>query len=294
MMIPDSIAPPEAIAYLNGEYVALKDARVSVLDRGFIFGDGIYEVIPVYNREPFRLTAHLQRLQACLEGVRMANPHSDAQWESLFREVIKRNPHEDQALYLQVTRGLAKRDHAFPPAVSPTVFVMSNKLGVPTVEAVSHGVSALTLADNRWLRCDIKSTSLLPNILLRQAAVDAGCAEAVMVRDGFLTEGAASNIFVVKNGVLFSPPKSHLILPGITYDVVLDLARKGGIPVEVRAVSEAELRSADEVWLSSSTREVLAITTLDGKSVGSGKPGDRFKQLHALFQESKRPVLAHR
>ncbi len=293
-MIPDTIAPPGAIAYLNGEYVALKDARVSVLDRGFIFGDGIYEVIPVYNREPFRLAGHLQRLRACLDGVRMGNPHSDAQWEFLFREVIRRNPHEDQALYLQVTRGIAKRDHAFPASVTPTVFVMSNKLSIPTAQAVAEGVSALTLPDNRWLRCDIKSTSLLPNILLRQAAVDAGCAEAVMLRDGFLTEGAASNIFVVKNGTLLSPPKSHLILPGITYDVVLDLARKGGMPVEVRAITEAELRGADEVWLSSSTREVLAITTLDGKPVGNGKPGDRFQQLHALFQESKRPQLTHR
>ncbi|MSQ60176.1 MAG: D-amino acid aminotransferase [Betaproteobacteria bacterium] len=293
-MIPDSIASPDAVAYLNGEFLALKDARVSVLDRGFIFGDGIYEVIPVYNREPLRLAGHLRRLRASLESVRMSNPHDDTQWQSLFREVIQRSPHEDQALYLQVTRGIAKRDHAFPAGVTPTVFIMSNQLSTPTAQAVSEGVKALTLPDNRWLRCDIKSTSLLPNILLRQAAVDAGCAEAVMVRDGFLTEGAASNIFVVKNGTLLCPPKSHLILPGITYDVVLDLARKGGIPVEIRAVPEAELRGADEVWLSSSTREVLAITTLDGKPVGTGKPGALFKRIHALFQEGKRPRLAHR
>ncbi len=293
-MLPVSIAPPEAIAYLNGEFIALKHARVSVLDRGFIFGDGIYEVIPVYDGEPFRLAAHLQRLQACLDSVRMTNPHTDAQWEELIRQVVARNPHVDQALYLQVTRGLAPRDHAFPAGVAPTVFLMSNKLSSPTAEAISNGVSAMTFPDNRWLRCDIKSTSLLPNILLRQAAVDAGCAEAVMVRDGFLTEGAASNIFVVKNGVLLAPPKSHLILPGITYDVVLDLAHKGRIPVDVRPISEAELKSADEVWLTSSTREALAITTLDGKPVGSGKPGERFRQLHTLFQESKRAPRAHR
>lgn len=293
-MIPDSIAPSDAITYLNGEFVALKDARVSVLDRGFIFGDGVYEVIPAYNRTLFRLPGHLARLRGCLSGVGMVNPHSDAQWEALMREVIARNPDEDQALYLQVTRGLAKRDHAFPVGVTPTVFIMSSKLSTPSAEAIREGVSAMTFPDNRWLRCDIKSTSLLPNILLRQAAVEAGCAEAVMLRDGFLTEGAASNIFVVKKGVLLTPPKNNLLLSGITYDVILDLAKDLGIPIEVRNVTEAEVRSADELWLASSTREVLAITKLDGAPVGQGKPGDRFRQLHQRFQETKRPVTLHR
>jgi D-alanine transaminase len=293
-MIPDSIAPPDAIAYLNEEYVPLKDARVSVLDRGFIFGDGIYEVIPVYSREPFRLAGHLQRLRTNLSSVRITNPHADAQWESLIRNLIARNPHEDQSLYLQVTRGVARRDHAFPADVAPTVFMMTNMLATPSAEAVNNGVAALMLPDNRWQRCDIKSIALLPNILLRQAAVDAGCTEAVMIRDGFLTEGSASNIFVVREGVLLTPPKSHWILPGITYDVILELARQARIPVQVRSVSEAEVTSADELWLTSSTREVLAITALNGKPVGSGKPGACFKQIYALFQASKRPLKQHR
>jgi len=292
-MLPDDIAPPDAIAYLNGELVPLKDARVSVLDRGFIFGDAVYEVIPVYNRIPHRLAGHLARLRGSLAAIGIQNPHDDAQWEALFRQTIARNPHEDQALYLQVTRGIAKRDHAFPAGATPTVFVMCNKLVTPSEQAIAEGVKAMTFPDNRWLRCDIKSTSLLPNILLRQAAVARGCAEAVMLRDGLLTEGAASNIFVVKNGVLLTPPKSHLILPGITYDVVLDLAGRAGLPVELRAVSEAEVHAADEIWLTSSTREVLAITTLDNKPVGSGKPGPVFRSMHALFQQDKRSG-AHR
>lgn len=293
-MLPDTIAPPDAIAYLNGEFVPLKDARVSVLDRGFVFGDGVYEVIPVYGREPFRLAGHLERLRNCLGAVGITNPHSDAQWESLFRQTIARNKPDDQALYLQVTRGVAKRDHAFPPDTAPTVFIMCNPLSTPGSEMIERGVKAMTFPDNRWLRCDIKSTSLLPNILLRQAAVAAGCAEAVMLRDGFLTEGAASNIFVVRDGTLLTPPKSHLILPGITYDVVLELAAQTGLKVEVRPVSEAEVRTADELWLSSSTREVLAITTLDGKPVKEGRVGPRFKQVLALFEGARRPAGAHR
>lgn len=293
-MLPDTIAPPDAIAYLNGEFVPLKDARVSVLDRGFVFGDGIYEVIPVYGREPFRLAGHLQRLRHCLNSVGMTNPHSDAQWEALFRQTIARNQPDDQALYLQVTRGIAKRDHAFPADTAPTVFIMCNKLSTPDAAAIAGGVKAMTFPDNRWLRCDIKSTSLLPNLLLRQAAVAAGCAEAVMLRDGHLTEGAASNIFVVKNGTLLTPPKSHLMLSGITYDVVLELAAQAGMKVEIRPVTEAEVRGADELWLSSSTREVLAITTLDGAPVRDGKVGPHLRTVLELFQRIKRPAQAHR
>lgn len=293
-MLPDTIAPPDAIAYLNGEFVPLKDARVSVLDRGFVFGDGVYEVIPVYGRELFRLPGHLERLRNSLAGVGITNPHSDAQWEALFRQTIARNTPDDQALYLQVTRGIAKRDHAFPANTPPTVFIMCNKLSLPSPEAVEGGVKAMTFPDNRWLRCDIKSTSLLPNILLRQAAVEAGCAEAVMLRDGYLTEGAASNIFVIKNGTLLTPPKSHLILPGITYDVVLELAAQSGMKVEVRPVTEAEVRGADELWLSSSTREVLAITTLDGKPVSTGKVGPHLKQVLSLFRRARQSVGTHR
>src|SRR5262249_9868969 len=275
------------IVYLNGEFMPLAQARIPALDRGFIFGDGVYEVIPVYSRRPFRLEGHLQRLERSLAGVRIANPHSRAQWEELIGELARRGPSDDQSLYLQVTRGVAKRDHAFPKDVKPTVFMMTNPLPVPDAKLVSEGVSALSAADNRWLRCDLKTIALLPNVLLRQLAVDAGAAEVVLLRDGFLTEGSASNIFVVNGGVLRSPPKSNLILAGITYDVILELAQQGGIKYDVHAVGEAEVRSADELWLTSSTREVLAITALDGKPVGAGRPGAVFKHMYALFQQMK-------
>jgi D-alanine transaminase len=285
-----------SIVHLNGELIPLKQARVSVLDRGFIFGDGVYEVIPVYARQPFRLDEHIRRLQSSLNAIGLANPHDAARWGALIREVIERSPHADQSVYLQVTRGIAKRDHAFPSEVRPTVFVMASSLSTPTPDQIARGVPAVTAPDNRWLRCDIKSTALLPNVLLRQYAVERGAAEVVLLRDGQLTEGSASNIFVVRDGTLGSPPKSHLILPGITYDVVLELARSAGIPVELRAITEAEVRSADELWLTSSIREVLAITTLDGRAVAEGVPGPLFRRVHALFQELKskaaHPALA--
>ncbi len=280
----------DSVAYLNGEFLPLSKARISPLDRGFIFGDGVYEVIPVYARRVFRLEDHLQRLDQQPRGIRLPNPHSHPQWTQIIRELVRRSPHEDQSLYLQITRGVAKRDHAFPKDAAPTVFLMTNALSVPTQEAIDGGVAAVTLLDNRWLRCDLKTIALLPNVLLRQLALDAGAVEAVLLRDGFLTEGAASNIFVVKDGVLLIPPKSHLILPGITYDVILELAQKHGIRCEIREVSEAELRSAQELWLSSSTREVLAITRLDGKAVGDGRPGPLFRRMYALFQELKAQV----
>jgi D-alanine transaminase len=277
--------------YLNGEFMPIEQARVPVLDRGFIFGDGVYEVIPVYSRHPFRLAEHLRRLRASLDGIRLANPHDDAEWTRLVRRLIELNQPEDQSLYLQVTRGVAKRDHAFPKDVAPTVFMMSNALSTPPREQVEKGVGAVTAADDRWLRCDIKAIALLPNVLLRQLAVDVGCVEAILLRDGIMTEGAASNIFVVKNGILLAPPKSHLMLPGITYDVVLELAQANGIKHEVRPVPESELRGADEAWLTSSTKEVLAIVRLDGKAVGVGAPGPLFRRMYALYQEYKERVM---
>ncbi len=277
--------------YLNSEFMPIEQARVPVLDRGFIFGDGVYEVIPVYSRHPFRLAEHLRRLQASLEGIRLANPHDDAEWTRLVRRLIELNEPEDQSLYLQVTRGVARRDHAFPKGVAPTVFMMSNALSTPPREQVDKGVGAVTAADNRWLRCDIKAVSLLPNVLLRQLAVDDGCVEAVLLRDGIMTEGAASNIFVVRNGVLLAPPKSHLMLPGITYDVVLELAQANGIKHQIRPVAESELRGADEAWLTSSTKEVLAIVRLDGKPVGGGAPGPLFRRMYALYQDYKERVM---
>lgn len=277
--------------YLNGKFLPIEQATIPVLDRGFIFGDGVYEVIPVYSHKPFRLADHLLRLQHSLDGIRLKNPYTDEQWYELLGQVIAGNEGEDQYLYLHITRGVAKRDHAFPVGVSPTVFIMSNPLPTPPQEMLLTGVSAITAIDNRWGRCDIKATSLLPNILLRQLAVDAGAMETILLRDGFLTEGSASNIFIVKNNVLLTPPKSHLILPGITYDVVLELAKTHAIPHEVRAVSEEKMRAADEVLLTSSTKEVMPIVSLDGKSVGNGKPGPVFKQLSLLYQQYKAGVM---
>lgn len=279
--------------YLNGQYMPIEDAKISVLDRGFIFGDGVYEVIPVYSRRAFRLAEHLKRLQNSLDGIKLANPHDNAEWARIIEELIARNVGEDQYLYLHITRGVARRDHAFPsPPVPPTVFMMSNPLLCPPAELLQNGVSCITACDNRWLRCDIKAIALLPNVLLRQMAVDAGCSETILIRDNqFMTEGAASNIFVVKDGMLSAPPKDNLMLPGITYDVVLELAAANGIPFEVRKIFVAELFAADELLLTSSTKEVLAITQLDGKPIGNGKPGVMFARMYALYQEFKRDVM---
>ena len=278
--------------YLNGQFMPIEEAKIPVMDRGFIFGDGVYEVIPVYSRHAFRLAEHLLRLQHSLDGIRLQNPHSEAEWTRLINELIARNEVSDQYLYLHITRGVAKRDHAFPqPPVAPTVFMMSNPLLTPPAELLASGVGAVSAADNRWLRCDIKAIALLPNVLLRQMAIDAGCAETILIRDGYMTEGAASNIFVVKNGRLLAPPKDNLMLPGITYDVVLEIAHAAGIPHEVRRIAADEVFNADELLLTSSTKEVLPITTLDGKPVGTGKPGAMFARLHKLYQDFKRDVM---
>ena len=277
------------ICYLNGEFLPLAEAKIPVLDRGFIFGDGVYEVIPVYDRTPLRLEGHLARLQRSLDALRIRNPNNSARWTELIGELIARQESADQSVYVHITRGVAKRDHAFPKDLAPTVFMMSNPLSTPSAEQIERGVAAVTGTDNRWYRCDIKSTALLANVLLRQLAIDAGAAETVLLRDGFLTEGSAANIFVVKGGVIRTPPKSHLILSGITYDFILELAAGAGLACEQGDVSEAELRQADELWLTSSTREVLAITTLDGRPIGSGTPGPIFRRMHALYQAHKRP-----
>ncbi len=278
--------------YLNGKYLPLEEACVPVMDRGFLFGDGVYEVIPVYSRRPFRLAEHLGRLRHSLDGIRLQNPHSEEEWAAILAEVVAGNEGEDQYLYLHISRGVAPtRDHAFPAKATPTVFVMSTPLPSPPKAWREEGVAAVTAEDNRWLRCDIKATSLLPNVLLRQLAADAGAAETVLLRDGVLTEGAASSIFVAWENILMAPPKSHLVLPGTTYDVVLELARDDGMRVEVRDVSEYELRTAAEVWLASSTREVLPITRLDGRPVGDGRPGPLYQRIDALYQHFKATVM---
>ena len=279
------------IIYLNGEFMPLEAARISVLDRGFIFGDGVYEVIPVYSRHPFRQPEHLRRLQHSLDGIRLANPLSDAEWTRLTHDIIARNPGDDQSVYFQVTRGVAKRAHEFPQDAKPTVFMMSSPLVTPPREQVENGIACVAATDFRWLKCDVKSVSLLGNCLLKQVAVDAGVVEVVLFRDGYLTEASSCNVCVVRNGVLLAPPKNHLILPGITYDVVLELAAANQIPLEMREVSEHEVRTAQEIWITSSTKEVLAVTTLDGRAVGEGRPGAVFRRIYALYQDFKRTVM---
>jgi D-alanine transaminase len=277
--------------FLNGEFLAPEEAKVPVLDRGFIFGDGVYEVVPVYSRVPFRLDEHLARLERSLGETRIRNPYSRAQWRDLIYRLVDLQAFEDQAVYFQVTRGVARRDHAFPKGVEPTVFMMSNPLVNPPREQVEKGGAAVSAQDNRWLRCDIKSISLIGNCLLRQLSAEQGLTETILFRDGKLTEASACNVFVVKRGAILSPPKGNLILPGITYDVVTELARANGMPLEFRDVTEAEVRAADEVWVSSSSKEVFPIVELDGRKIGDGKPGPVFRRMYQLYQEFKQKVM---
>jgi D-alanine transaminase len=277
--------------YLNGDFMPLEEARIPVLDRGFIFGDGVYEVIPVYSGYPFRLEQHLRRLQNSLDAIKLANPMSIAQWSRLARRIIRANPWKDQSVYLQVTRGVAKRDHAFPKAIVPTVFMMSNPMTTPPRKLVTGGVACITATDNRWLRCDIKSTSLLGNVLMRERSAEHGCIETILFRDGFLSEASASNVFVVHGKTISAPPNNHLVLPGTTYDVVIELARKARIPLKLREIGDDEVRNADEIWVTSATKEILAVTRLDAKAVGTGKPGPVFKRMYRLYQGYKRTVM---
>lgn len=280
------------ICYLNGEFLPIDEARISPLDRGFLFGDGAYELIPVYSRRPFRRDEHLKRLQHTLDGIRLTNPLPASQWIALIDRLIAEAPAEDQSVYLQVTRGADhKRDHAFPKGVAPTVFAFSAPL-VTTPEPVrAKGIACIIVADSRWLHCDLKVLALLPNVLLRQQAIDEDCVEAILIRDGVMTEGAASNMFVCKNGVLLAPPKDHRMLPGITYDIVLELAARHGMPHEVREIAAGELQTADEIWMTSSTKEVLPVTTLDGQPVGRGMPGPMAKLMYRWYVEFRDDVM---
>ncbi|MEW6118629.1 MAG: aminotransferase class IV [Pseudomonadota bacterium] len=284
------------IAYLDGEYLPLEAVRVSALDRGFVFGDGVYEIVPVYSRHPFRLHEHLNRLQHSLDGIRLANPHGHDVWREAIGTLVARQNFADQSLYIQVTRGAPGpgqplRDHAFPREGTPTVFMYAQPLITATAEQKAAGVCAITAPDPRWQRCDIKAIALLANVLMRQQAVDAGCAETILLRDGMLTEGAASNIFVVQAGLLRTPAPSRHMLTGITYDVVLELAATHGIPHAVGPVPEADLRGADEIWMTSSTREIMPIVMLDGVPVGGGGPGPLARRMDALYQQFKRDVM---
>lgn len=293
---PAADAWRQATCYLNGEWSALIDAKVSVLDRGFIFGDGVYEVIAVDTvdgvRAPFRAQQHFARLQRSLDQVGIANPLAPDEWPGLIAEIIDRHPWPRQLVYLQVTRGVARRDHAFPVGVTPTVFVSTSPWPAIPAEQIEHGVAAVTHPDERWLHCDIKSTSLLGNVLMKQHAVDAGASETVLLRAGYLTEGSSTNISVVKDGVILMPPRTSQLLPGITVDCLEQIARQHAAPAQTRPIAAAELETADEIWLSSSGREVLAIVSLDGRRVGpaatSGVPGPAYRKMYSWFQQAKR------
>lgn len=277
--------------YLNGEWLPLLEAKVSVLDRGFVFGDGIYEVVPSYSRKPFRLESHLRRLQRSLAAIRIKSPFDHDQWANLFQDVISRNQGEDQFVYVQVTRGVAKRDHLFPtPEVTPTVFAMSTAFSRPGPELREKGLSVVSLPDERWLHCDIKSVALLGNVLARQAAADRGADEAVMFRDGFLTEGAACNIWIIKDGVLCAPLKNHLVLEGVRYGLMEEVAEKLGIPVQIRRIRHAEVTHADEMLITSATKEVLPVVRMDQRPVGhpshAGQPGPVYRRIRQAYDEA--------
>ena len=273
--------------FLNGKFIAADEAKVSVLDRGFVFGDGVYEVIPVYDGYCFKLKNHLERLQNSLDESRIVNPYSEKHWENVLEKLISLHLGGDQVLYLQVTRGVAARDHIFPENTKPTVFVMSNLLQAVPRKYKKNGISAISLKDSRWQKCNIKSTSLLPNCLLKQQAKDAGAEEALLISEGYLTEGSTSNAYAVIDGVIYTAPKSGKILAGITREVVINLALKAGIRLIEEPVPEFKLTDVDELWTSSSTKEVLPITRLNGVKVGEGVPGPVWKKIDMLYQHAK-------
>ena len=282
---------PDTLCYLNGDYTPLDTAKVSVLDRGFLFGDGIYEVVPVYARSVFRFAEHMARFERSLAKVRIANPHTAAEWLTRCRTLIDAHPAADQLLYLQVTRGVALRDHVMPTDIEPTVFMMASTMKPPSAEQRHRGVACTTARDFRWERGDIKSISLLGNVLARQMSADHGATETIMFRDGFLTEAAACNVWVAHEGALLGPPKSEHVLEGIRYELIRELCEEEGIAFNLRPISEGEVIAADELMLSSATKEVLPVTTLDGESVGHGalrgKPGPVYAKLYAAYQRAK-------
>lgn len=274
-------------AFLNGDYMPLEECKVSPLDRGFIFGDGIYELLPVYKKKPFYLQQHLTRLERSMNEIRIDNPNPRSEWEKIIQTLILNSNEENLAIYVQVTRGVAPRDHVFPKETDATVFAMANVLAPVPQDILQNGVAVITSEDLRWQRCDIKVISLLANILSRQDALQASAAEAIMVRDGYALEGAASNLFVVRDGKVFTHPKDNLILPGITRDFILELLDEQGIHYAEQPISKEWLYSSDEIWITSSAKEVLAVTKIDGDQVGKGVPGEVWKNTHALFQQRK-------
>lgn len=275
--------------FLNDEFVPLKDAKVSVLDRGFIFADGIYEVIPAFSGKPFRLEHHLNRLNDNLTAIKISNPYTAALWQSIFTDLIAKNNYSntDCSIYMQVTRGVAKRDHVFPENSTPTIFVMINPMPSANPEKLEKGLTVITREDIRWQYCNIKSISLLGNIILKQEAADNNADEAVLIRDGHLTEGSSSNVFIVKDGVIKTPIKNHQLLPGITRDLIVEIAQQHGLACEETTITQQELFDADEVWLSSSLKEVSPVCTIDNQAVADGKPGAHWRKMYQLFQDYK-------
>jgi len=287
---------PHTLCYLNGEYQPLSEAKVSVLDRGFVFGDGIYEVVPVYNGKPFRFNEHLARLDRSLGEIRMQNPKSREEWRALVQHLIDAYARHagvsaaetNQLVYIQITRGVAMRDHVMPLDIPPTLFAMANRMAGYSAEERARGFACITADDFRWKKAHIKSTSLMGAVFSRQMSADVGAIETIMFRDGMLSEAAASNVWVVKNGALLGSPRDNLVLEGIRYGLIEQLCRDAGVPLELRRVSRAEVLDADEVLLSSATKEILPVTTLDGKPVGNGRPGPIYDKLYAGYQLAKR------
>ena len=286
---------PDTPCYLNGEYLPLNQARVSVLDRGFVFGDGVYDVAPVYGQRIFRFDEHIARLGRSLKKLRIANPHTREEWLERCRRLVQalhaQTGAVDQVVYIQVTRGVALRDHVMPEGIEPTVFMMVNAMKPASAEQRHKGVACVTARDFRWERGDIKSTSLLGNVLARQLAADHDALETIMFRDGHLTEAAASNVWIAHEGALLGPPKSEHVLEGIRYDLLRELCEEVGIAYNLRPITEADVRAADEVMLSSATKEILPVTKIDGEPVGHGalrgKPGPVFARLHEAYERAK-------
>lgn len=277
----------DPLVYLNGVMTPLSEAKISVLDRGFIFGDGIYEVIPVYGRKMFRADQHLARLFRSLDAIGINNPHSKEEWLALIAKVMDAHEADDQMVYLQITRGVAKRAHAYPKDVTPTVFIMTNPIVMPSAEAREHGVACVSMEDLRWLHCEIKSISLLGNVFAAQNAAENGVTETIQFRNGYLTEASSSNVWIVKDGVLMGPPKDNQILEGIRYALIEEICAANHIPFKACRITRDEVFAADEVMLSSATKEVLAVVKLDDQTIGNGLPGPIYKQLYAAYQLAK-------
>ncbi|MDB5991242.1 MAG: D-amino acid aminotransferase [Herbaspirillum sp.] len=278
----------DPLVYLNGVITPISQAMVPVLDRGFIFGDGIYDVIPVYDGKPFRGREHLARLFRSMASIGIENPYNEVGWNERVDSIIAANGPHDQMVYIQVTRGVAKRGHAFPAKTTPTVFIMSNPLVLPNAQAHSNGVACVTMEDQRWLRCDIKSISLLGNVLAAQRAAENHVTEAIQFRDGYLSEASSSNVWIAKDGKLMAPPKDNLILEGIRYSLIEELCAHSKIDFSPRKITREEVFDADEIMLSSASKEILPVVRVDDRIIGSGKPGPIYASLYSAYQKAKR------